>query len=191
MRIAFLGWGSLLWDVRPEFASTHGPWHPDGPTLPIEFSRISVSRGRALTLVIDHDCGSDCVVAFAFSSRESSDDAVADLRCREGTTLGNIGYCFSNELRHRSSSDQTLGVVRQWATTKQIDLVVWTDLTSNFASKSTGKAPFSVPNAISHLQLLPIEARAGAAEYIWRAPSFVDTPLRRAVQIAPWFNTDG
>ena len=190
MQIAILGWGSLLWDIRPDFKSTHGEWQYDGPTLPIEFSRISASRGGALTLVIDYKCGEDCSIAFTLSTRGTCDDAISDLRCREGTTLRNIGYCYSNESRHHSSNDQTLSVVRQWAKTKRFDVVIWTDLTSNFASKSTAKEPFSVPSAVAHLQLLPIEAKAAAAEYIWRAPSFVDTPLRRATQIAPWFATD-
>ncbi len=49
MKIAYLGWGSLIWD--PGMLPISGDWKPGGPVLPIEFSRIS-DNGR-LTLVID------------------------------------------------------------------------------------------------------------------------------------------
>ncbi|MEO5793995.1 MAG: hypothetical protein ABIP34_02905 [Rhodoferax sp.] len=191
MKIAILGWGSLLWDTRTDFDSTHGPWELDGPNLPIEFTRVSKTRGGALTLVIDHDYGAVCTCVFALSTRSNPDDAISDLRCREGTTLANIGYYFADGSRQNSSTDKTLNIVRQWAETTKIDVVVWTDLKSNFASKSKLKQPFSIPSAISHLQSLSVDAKASAAEYMWRAPALVDTALRRAVEIAPWFNTDG
>ena len=47
LRIACLGWGSLLWD--PRSLPMAGPFRDDGPRLPIEFSRIA-RDGRA-TLV--------------------------------------------------------------------------------------------------------------------------------------------
>ena len=39
MKIAILGWGSLVWDSRQLPHS--GEWHTGGPVLPIEFSRVS------------------------------------------------------------------------------------------------------------------------------------------------------
>lgn len=191
MKIAILGWGSLIWDARDEFDSTHSPWESGGPQLPLEFSRVSESRGGALTLVIEHEFGAVCTTAFSISTRKHPDDAVADLRCREGTTLENIGYHFANGSRRQSRNVQTLTVIEQWARERQFDVVVWTDLTSNFSLKGKFKAAFTVPNAIAHLQALPSDAKAKAAEYIWRAPTLVDTPLRRAVQVLPWFNIDG
>jgi hypothetical protein len=61
-KIAILGWGSLIWDKREEFERLHGPWQSDGPSLKIEFSRISSTRGGALTLVIDPHHGAICTV---------------------------------------------------------------------------------------------------------------------------------
>ena len=49
MRIAVIGWGSLLWS--PRTLPLAGTWSSDGPVLPIEFARISVD-GR-LTLIIE------------------------------------------------------------------------------------------------------------------------------------------
>ena len=67
-----------------------------------------------------------------------------------------------------------------------VDVVVWTDLPSNF-EKEKGKA-FSVDKACKHLQGLSPEGKAKAAEYVWRAPDFVQTPLRQRLQQEPWFS---
>jgi hypothetical protein len=48
MKIAVLGWGSLLWEQGVLRLASR--WRTDGPWLPIEFARLS-DRGR-LTLVI-------------------------------------------------------------------------------------------------------------------------------------------
>jgi len=63
MRIAILGWGSLLWEGGQEFDYWHEPWKPDGPILKIEFSRVSVRRQGSLTLVIDPEHGIPTTVA--------------------------------------------------------------------------------------------------------------------------------
>jgi len=44
MKIAILGWGSLIWDARLLSINTtlfDNGWSSDGPDLPIEFSRVS------------------------------------------------------------------------------------------------------------------------------------------------------
>ena len=186
IRIAILGWGSLLWDERPELDRTLDNWQLDGPILPLEFSRVSESRERALTLVIDTDNGTDCKVAFAMSRRRSPEDAIADLRCREGTLRKRIGFWFAD------GSCRCEPVVPDaivlWARNKGLDIVVWTGLSSNFR-KEVGKG-FSVKSAINHLQGLPPKGKANAATYVWRAPSFIRTKLRAALETEPWFAMD-
>lgn len=191
MRIAILGWGSLLWDPRNEFDSQREDWQFDGPSLKLEFSRVSRKRSDALTLVIDAKNGKSCLVAYAISKRKSPDDAICDLRCREGATLKKIGFYFADGTREQSRDPESLASIRTWAAKKKMDVVIWTDLESNFKDKSRNRKPFSVESALSHIQALDAKGKAKAAEYVWRAREFIDTPLRKALQSQPWFPRQG
>jgi hypothetical protein len=85
-QFAVLGWGSLLWDdAHHEFNAQIGAWQYNGPTLPIEFSRISQTRDDALTLVLDSAHGASVVVAWPLSTRNGLAPVIEDLRLREGT----------------------------------------------------------------------------------------------------------
>lgn len=183
MNIAILGWGSLIWDERSEFDNWHDGWLPDGPTLNLEFSRISESRACALTLVIDEHHGELCKVVYAMSKRQNANDAICDLRSREGTILKRISHHFADD--SRSDEPAVPKNIETWAKEKKLDVVVWTGLPSNFQDE-VGK-PFSIPEALSYLKDLPPEGKAKAAEYIRRAPKFIRTPLRRALEVEPWF----
>jgi hypothetical protein len=183
LKIAILGWGSLLWDKRPEFDEHHESWRFDGPELPLEFSRISKSRKGALTLVVDPVNGAPCRSAYAFSTRRDPDDAIADLRCREGTVMRHVGVYFRDGARR--GQPPIPDSIPPWADQRGIDVVVWTGLPSDFEEKV--KRPFSIENVIGYLQSLPADVKAGAAEYVWRAPDLVVTPLRDALQSEPWF----
>ena len=90
-RIALLGWGSLLWDKDDAFDDRHGRWLDDGPSLKLEFSRISEKRRGALTLVIDSEHGMDAQVAWSLSRRDRIGDAAKDLGKREKTGANRIG----------------------------------------------------------------------------------------------------
>lgn len=188
LKIALLGWGSLLWDRSESFDPRHGPWEFDGPSIQLEFSRVSTSRGGALTLIIDEEHGSCCHVAYAISKRALPDDSIADLRCREETTLANIGYYFRDGSRKQGRSEESIRKIAAWSAQKAIDVVIWADLERNFCEKSSVKREFSIPNAIAHIQGLPSDVKAKAAEYVWRAPKFVSTPLRAALEAEPWFS---
>ena len=189
MKIAILGWGSLLWDKENsiEFDKWHDPWVFDGPALKVEFSRISESRLGALTLVIDEEHGSSVRVAWCFSKRTRVEDAVCDLRCREGTTAAKIGLLdFTLSTDHSNiGTAESRNSILEWARAKGMDAVVWTALESKFTNER--HQPFSVDNAVSYLRGLPPEGKSKAAEYVWRAPAFVETLLRSALQKEPWF----
>ena len=184
MKVAILGWGSLLWEGGAEFDRWHTPWEGDGPTLKVEFSRVSKSRLGALTLVIDQAHGTLTTVAWCLSKRANLDDAACDLRSREGTTLENIGRITQAALPVTPGADGDL--ILAWAESKKLDAVVWTALRSNF--KEQAKYPFSTNAAVSYLKTLSPEAKVKAAEYVWRAPDFVKTPLRSVLETEPWFS---
>jgi hypothetical protein len=186
VRIAILGWGSLLWDGGADFDQWHGPWEYDGPTLKLEFSRVSQSRLGSLTLVIDEDNGTPITVAWCLSMRKNVDDAACDLRLRERTTFENIGRVV---VPHRTAESMSAAKadapIPCWARHKNLDAVVWTALRSNFSDEV--RQPFTVQAAVSHLKTLKPAGKAKAAEYVWRAPSFVKTPLRSTLETEPWF----
>jgi len=188
MKIAILGWGSLIWDNQPKFENFNNQvdqWQNDGPALKLEFSRISSSRGDALTLVVDEENGELCKVQYAMSKRKNPEDAICDLRNREGTIKRLIGYYFIDD-RQKGEPDIPESI-KKWASEKEMDVVIWTGLKSNFKDKSKLKRQFSIPNAITHIQSLSAENKAKAFEYVYRAPGSIDTPLRRALQKEPWF----
>jgi hypothetical protein len=189
MRIAILGWGSLLWEGGPDFDKCRDAWEFDGPTLKLEFSRVSEKRLNALTLVIDAERGTETPVAWCLSKRGTLEDAMCDLRTREGTTLDNIGRATIAPEGEPLNGGIPGGAIAAWARTKNLDAVIWTALESNFEAK-TGQ-PFSIGPVLSHLKTLTPEGKAKAAEYIWRAPEFVKTPVRTALQKEPWFLDGG
>ena len=192
MKTVILGWGSLLWDRRSNFEEQHGDWLFDGPNLKLEFSRISQTRNGALTLVLDYYNGTCCQVAYTLSKRKCPNDAICDLRSREGTTLRNIGFYFADEsLKNcyeeafNNIHEEAFNNIKNWAIKCKIDVVIWTDLQSNFQDKTDN--PFSIDNALAYLQNLNNEGKVKAAEYIRLAPKFINTALRKALQTQPWF----
>lgn len=179
MRIAILGWGSLLWDADAEFDQHHHNWQLNGPTLNLEFSRKSARREGALTLVIDGKNGSACSVAFCMSKRNSVEEAITDLASRENTPKKNIGFLASDGSRH-GRDEEAIAAIAKWAGNNSVESVVWTDLSSNFDE-------FSIQTALIYVQSLPPGGIAKAKEYVRCARSFVKTPLRAALEASPWF----
>lgn len=190
MKIAILGWGSLLWEGGPEFDKwIEKPWQGDGPELKVEFSRVSEKRLGALTLVIDAEHGFSTQVAWCLSKRAKLEDAVSDLRCREGTTIENIRYIrLDNEPAPQNIREKQDPIVA-WARKSKLDAVVWTALKSNFREKV--EKPFSVKAVVDYVKSLSPAGKAKAAEYVWRAPEFVKTEVRSALQQEPWFSKPG
>lgn len=83
--------------------------------------------------------------------------------------MNRIGFYFADVSRKGVPEVPT--TISSWAKLKAMDLVIWTGLPRNF-KEETG-TDFSVDAAIRHLQGLPPEAKAMAAEHIWRAPDLV------------------
>ena len=181
MKIAILGWGSLI--NEPRGLPIAGEWRPDGPKLWIEFSRISQRGTRAgcLTLVIDECCESEVTTFHVLSQRSDLPSAIADLQAREGTSADDIGFCETaagsfapNAMsRHPKSCER----IRPWAQAKGFDAVIWTALPRRF--KDALGIPFSPAAALDYLNGLPAPTKEKVLAYIHAAPEQTMTPFRR------------
>lgn len=173
MKIAIIGWGSLIWNPR-DLPCLEKPddWQKDGPRLRIEFTRVS--RDSRLTLVIDPICGLELTTLYATSTRTRLEDAIADLRQREGTVWKHIGYVSAHA---NSGHDQNVcDLVYAWLKIAKYDGAVWTALPANYEEQLNAK--FSVEHATRYLTNLPEVVRHEALDYVRRAPKQIDTPLR-------------
>jgi hypothetical protein len=180
MKIAILGWGSLIWEEGCLARHLKGKWKYGGPELPLEFSRKSDSRQGALTLVIDSEHGQANSTFFVTSSRRTLEKARLDLQQREKVpSVSSIGYTDLTSGGAMSSGKEVIEAIRQWAGKKGYDAVIWAALESNCDN-------FTLERAVKYLQELPPKGKKKAKEYIGNAPPEIDTPLRRALSEVQW-----
>ena len=163
-----------------DFDAWHEPWQYDGPVLTIEFSRVSTSRRGALTLVIDSQNGAPTRVAYSISRRHAIELVIEDLQSREETIARNIGT-LSRHYAAQHRDQATAKMIEAWAADRELDNVIWTDLPSNFV-EVVGQ-DFTVERAVAYLEKLDGRARKMAFEYIRKAPNFIQTPLRQALDV--------
>jgi len=176
MRIAFLGWGSLIWDPRE--LKVFGSWREDGPFLPIEFIRVS-THGR-LTLVL-YPGAPDVQVLWTLASCEDVPQAVKSLADREETSESNIGFVsILDNSRRCETAPHILTKIESWAKSKGIDVVVWTDLPKNFEKET--KMSFNEDNVVKYLKGLKGLVSWKAEEYVRRAPEQIKTHIRTKLE---------
>ncbi|HEY4372510.1 MAG TPA: hypothetical protein VGN52_11350 [Burkholderiales bacterium] len=175
LKIACIGWGSLIWDSRELPVARE--WPSDGPILPVEFARES-SQQR-ITLVICPGL-KPVQTLWALMDVPSVDAGVTALAYREDIKKDpRWGIGFWNRETQESRNDLD-GVIAAWARHKGLDGAVWTSLKCGFKD-----APKTMPTAeqvVSHLKALNGENRAKAEEYVRRAPRQIDTEYRRAIE---------
>ena len=180
MKIAILGWGSLLWQPKDLQFDKEIGWSENGPMLPIEFARIS-KDGR-LTLVITKDV-KEVKTYFAISNYETLEEAVLNLAVREGSGREQIGsYDKSkNTFSTKVFFEQN---ILEWINNTDIDAVIWTNLGENWAVKNDdGKVIEIVPNErVDYLKKLKNHKRALAEEYIRRTPTQIETHYRSLIE---------
>ncbi|WP_057460785.1 hypothetical protein [Pseudovibrio sp. POLY-S9] len=184
MKIAIIAWGSLLWD--PRTLKLANEFSPSGPTLPIEFSRVSGRDGSPLrlTLVLDEEHGTPCCTHVAESSYRSLNLAKENLRFREGMHhVNGVGYVIKQSedtsFRAQERHPEAVAIIRAWLADSDYDAVIWTALASNFDER-TGE-PFSEKAALEFLSQQQQEHLAASLEYIRKAPAAISTPVRLAV----------
>lgn len=175
LRIACLGWGSLIW--KPENLPIIGEWKNDGPTLPIEFARES--GGQRITLVI---CDNVAPVRTCWTLFEAKniEAAMSALASREGISnkraAMDIGYCDLSTGMHHGQCANDIAV---WAGGHELDGVVWTNLPCGF--KNSRQVLPTGDQVVSYLQGLTGQALADAREYVVRAPLQISTAYRRQI----------
>lgn len=180
MRIAILGWGSLIWQPKNlNYNLEHG-WNPDGPYLPIEFSRIS-ANGR-LTLVIDKNA-TPVKTLFSISNYSELDIAILDLAVREGCSKEKIGSCRKVDKDCIFNPDNFLfkKEIEKWLILNpELDAVIWTNLSVKF--KDAINLEYNSENVIKYLQALPKDTQVLAEEYIRKAHQQIQTKMRDIIE---------
>ena len=176
MKVACLGWGSLVWDPRE--LPVRRLWFTDGPLLPIEFARES--GGQRITLVLAE--GAKPVRSlWAVMSVDSMREAREALRKRENIPASNLDKHIGHWTSEACSDGLGADEVGQWATATGLDAVVWTALPPGFRG---GPESVMSPDAvIEYIRGLGAEARGTAEEYVRRAPLQVDTDVRRRLEL--------
>ena len=174
MKIACLGWGSLIWD--PRSLHVRSEWFADGPLLPIEFARES--NDKRITLVITP--GSPPIRSlWALSSLDSVDAAKADLALRENINGKNVQYSIGIWERTEQAQGSMDPEIVAWANRLNLDAVVWTKLKPLFGGE---ERVATVDEIIAHLRGLSHELRANAERYVRMTPRQIDTPYRRRME---------
>ena len=175
MTIACLGWGSLIWN--PGNLPIISAWAIDGPPLPIEFARESSRNLITLVLTQSHHR-----VTSLWSLMASDDlaQAKAALAHREDVSERFIDTSIGFWER-KSDNSHGLGseIIKNWAWSRDLDAVIWTNLKFGFA-QSRDVMP-SVDEVIKYLQSLPPENSKESLDYIKNAPEQIDTPYRRLI----------
>lgn len=169
MKIACLGWGSLIW--KPQDLPVIGEWRNDGPFLPIEFARVSDGGELATVICINAE---PVRVLWAWLDIDNVSLACDALRQREGIPderVDGVGLLVIDEMPE--------GELAEWAQGQGIEAVIWTALPARSADME-GRAP-TVTEAIVYLDSLTGETRDHARDYIKAVPEQIDTVYRRAI----------
>ena len=184
-QIAIIGWGSLIWDLENLVPHVHGSWQMrKGPELPLEFSRVSPKRKKALAVCVDPMDGVPCFTCVITSKRTTVAEAQTDLARRERAPQGFIGT-FDAESGQSHGRPQIAFKIAQWCQVNGWAGAVWTDLHPTFTA-TTGLM-FSTEAGRDYLRSLDGEGLDEAVRYIERAPATTNTRLRRHLRDDSWW----
>jgi hypothetical protein len=176
MRIVCLAWGSLIWDSGA--LPVAGAWHPEGPSLPIEFARVGDKDELATVLCPGAPVGT------ARWARPDVDDVIAArrlLRQREEIDEDRVGGVGTVVVGQASAALLRAPEILRWAATQNsVDAVIWTALPPRFAG-TEGRIP-TPEEAAGYLRGLGGHERRHAEDYVRRVPEEIRTPNREALE---------
>jgi hypothetical protein len=173
MKIACLGWGSLIWD--PRALPIQREWFKDGPFARVEFTRLS-SDGR-ITLVLDPSAA-PVRLLWAHMLLTDLPSAKGALRDREGIP-GKDWETKIGSWQRGEDAPAHLPDLPKWADAHGLDAVVWTALKPKFDGMQGSP---SADQVVEYLRGLTGTQRERAKEYIERAPRQIDTEYRRGIE---------
>ena len=167
-KIVYLGWGSLIFS--PENLPIK-KWRLSSLSLPLEYSRISDKGKGRLTLVIDEENGSDNYIWYTNSTEMNIDRAIGKLRVREKTVKQFIGYINrkNGKMRVGNLSDKLIEKIRLWMESMNIDVVIWTNLVSNFGDITSKN--YTLDNAMKYFISSNISTQSKITTYIQKCMS--------------------
>src|SRR5690554_741376 len=171
MKIAILGWGSLIWQSKELKFNQEFGWKKDGVKLPIEFARIS-NNGR-LTLVITQG-GTEVQTLYALSNFKTIDEAVLDLAVREGSGRKSIGFYDKTKNEFSDVNFPFKDKIKKWIDQTDFDAVIWTNLKENWTEKTKDR--------IEYLKNLKGETKTLAEKYIRKTPKQIRTEYRKEIE---------
>lgn len=169
MKIACLGWGSLIW--KPGALPVASQWHHDGPAVPIEFVRIADGGELSTAICLN---ARPVPVFWAWLNTASLESACRALRIREGIPDSRV-----DGVGMMTVTESSAGPLATWAQAKGIEGLIWTDLPARMAHVE-GQIP-TLDDARHYLQNLTGETREHAFHYIEQVPAQIDTAYRRAL----------
>jgi hypothetical protein len=174
MQIAVIGWGSLI--SSPGILRLRSRWHRDGPSLPVEFARIS--GGNRLTLVIDLSSHTQQTL-WASSASDELPQVRENLREREGTRLSLIHTASADGRFSEGIAESVKESVSAWLRQNpHLSGCVWTGLTSNWGRERN--CIYSPADAVGYLRGL--DDAAPAREYVQTTPSQIQTETRALIR---------
>ncbi len=171
MKIACLGWGSLIWN--PKNLLIQNKWFEDGPILRVEFTRQS-DDGR-MTLIIDNEA-KPVRTLWALMTTDNLKASVESLKKRESIKKDDLIHFIEVT---DETADETKQTIIDWLKYQNLDAAIWTGLSLN---KGIQKERPDIESVIRHLRELEHNARKVAEEYIRKAPKQIDTEYRRRIE---------
>jgi len=183
MQIAVLAWGSLInYPYSPntmEELCINKPFIKSGLFFPVALTRIE-NRGKPkekLSLVIDPK-GIPTPIFYAPHTFKNLGKAIKNLKDRESTQLGNIGYYNLVNGRYRTRNLDLLPQIKKFLYNNHFDIAIWTDTPPNLKFSPM----YNRDEWIQKFLLGRIKRLYNTQEYLKMVPKEVQTmPMYRRI----------